>query len=207
MSWYVLTVGFARFFFRCKRIWCQHNQRTPSTRWVAWLQIMHSCSLAFCMWWAISCLLVLVGRHVSPSSGVGIVLEPFDWDYVLVAHVLIHEWDALGDPFPVCRFLKLSLLTVWGWKTKRTVFGRSLAVANPEVHLKAGDLFYLPIFWWHAVQGSIGRNMILNWWCQQHPYKDLPWDPPWLSIKKSLGAVDLEKSVVSNKRWLGLWVG
>ena len=82
-----------------------------------------------------------------------------------------------------------------------------MAVANPEVHLKAGDLFYLPIFWWHAVQGSIGRNMILNWWCQQHPYKDLPWYPPWLSIKKSLGAVDLEKSVVSNKRWLGLWVG
>ena len=41
-----------------------------------------------------------------------------------------------------------------------------------KVHLKAGDLFYLPIFWWHAVQGSIGRNMILNWWCQQHPYKE-----------------------------------
>jgi len=45
--------------------------------------------------------------------------------------------------------------------------------AQPQrVHLKAGDLFYLPIFWWHAVQGSIGRNMILNWWCLQHPYKD-----------------------------------
>ncbi|CAK9097405.1 unnamed protein product [Durusdinium trenchii] len=45
--------------------------------------------------------------------------------------------------------------------------------AQPQrVHLKAGDLFYLPIFWWHAVQGSIGRNMILNWWCQQHPYKE-----------------------------------
>jgi len=45
--------------------------------------------------------------------------------------------------------------------------------ARPQrVHLKAGDLFYLPIFWWHAVQGSIGRNMILNWWCQQHPYKE-----------------------------------
>lgn len=41
-----------------------------------------------------------------------------------------------------------------------------------KVHLKAGDLFYLPIFWWHAVQGSIGRNMILNWWCQQHPFKE-----------------------------------
>ena len=41
-----------------------------------------------------------------------------------------------------------------------------------RVHLKAGDLFYLPIFWWHSVQGSIGRNMILNWWCQQHPYKE-----------------------------------
>ena len=45
--------------------------------------------------------------------------------------------------------------------------------AQPQrVHLKAGDLFYLPIFWWHSVQGSIGRNMILNWWCQQHPYKE-----------------------------------
>ncbi|CAE7853163.1 kdm8 [Symbiodinium necroappetens] len=45
--------------------------------------------------------------------------------------------------------------------------------AQPQkVHLKAGDLFYLPIFWWHSVQGSIGRNMILNWWCLQHPYKE-----------------------------------
>jgi len=45
--------------------------------------------------------------------------------------------------------------------------------AQPQrVHLKAGDLFYLPIFWWHSVQGSIGRNMILNWWCQQHPFKE-----------------------------------
>eukprot|EP00440_Ansanella_granifera_P026970 gb/GFBE01029290.1/.p1 GENE.gb/GFBE01029290.1/~~gb/GFBE01029290.1/.p1 ORF type:complete len:624 (+),score=113.26 gb/GFBE01029290.1/:1-1872(+) len=44
--------------------------------------------------------------------------------------------------------------------------------ARPQrVHLKAGDMLYLPIFWWHAVQGSIGRNMILNWWCTQHPYK------------------------------------
>lgn len=44
-----------------------------------------------------------------------------------------------------------------------------------SVHLKAGDLFYLPIFWWHAVQGSIGRNMILNWWCQMHPDKEHYW--------------------------------
>eukprot|EP00931_Biecheleriopsis_adriatica_P032789 TRINITY_DN19088_c0_g4_i1.p1 TRINITY_DN19088_c0_g4~~TRINITY_DN19088_c0_g4_i1.p1 ORF type:complete len:632 (-),score=116.58 TRINITY_DN19088_c0_g4_i1:81-1976(-) len=40
-----------------------------------------------------------------------------------------------------------------------------------HVHLKAGEMLYLPIFWWHAVQGSIGRNMILNWWCSQHPHK------------------------------------
>jgi len=45
--------------------------------------------------------------------------------------------------------------------------------AKPQrVHLKAGDMFYLPIFWWHAVAGGMGRNMILNWWCQQHPEKE-----------------------------------
>lgn len=45
--------------------------------------------------------------------------------------------------------------------------------ARPQrVHLKAGDILYLPIFWWHAVQGSSRRNMILNWWCSQHPAKE-----------------------------------
>lgn len=40
-----------------------------------------------------------------------------------------------------------------------------------RVELKEGDLLYLPIFWWHAVQGGSGRNMILVWWCDIHPRK------------------------------------
>lgn len=44
--------------------------------------------------------------------------------------------------------------------------------ARPQrVELTAGDMFYLPIFWWHAVTGSLGRNMILNWWSEMHPDK------------------------------------
>lgn len=44
------------------------------------------------------------------------------------------------------------------------------------VTLHPGEMLYLPIFWWHAVQGSEGRNMILNWWCTIHPHKAQTWD-------------------------------
>jgi len=40
-----------------------------------------------------------------------------------------------------------------------------------QVDLEAGDMLYLPIFWWHQVSGSDERNMILNWWCDLHPQK------------------------------------
>jgi len=43
-----------------------------------------------------------------------------------------------------------------------------------RVDLKAGDVLYLPIFWWHAVTGGKNRNMILNWWCDMHPTKAEP---------------------------------
>mmetsp|Transcript_49977 Transcript_49977/g.154454 ORF Transcript_49977/g.154454 Transcript_49977/m.154454 type:complete len:528 (+) Transcript_49977:57-1640(+) len=39
------------------------------------------------------------------------------------------------------------------------------------VELEAGDMLYLPIFWWHGVTGGEGRNMILNWWSDMHPSK------------------------------------
>lgn len=32
-----------------------------------------------------------------------------------------------------------------------------------EVECKAGDLLYLPAFWYHCVEGGAGRNMIVNW--------------------------------------------
>ena len=32
-----------------------------------------------------------------------------------------------------------------------------------QVNLVAGDLLYLPACWWHCVEGSRERNMILNW--------------------------------------------
>ena len=47
-----------------------------------------------------------------------------------------------------------------------------LARARPlEVTLVAGDVLYLPACWWHCVEGSAGRNMILSHWYQLHPLK------------------------------------
>ena len=34
-----------------------------------------------------------------------------------------------------------------------------------------GDFLYLPALWWHCVEGSRERNMILNWWFAIHPAK------------------------------------
>ena len=47
-----------------------------------------------------------------------------------------------------------------------------VAHARPiEVNLVAGDVLYLPACWWHCVEGSKGRNMIINAWYQLHPRK------------------------------------
>ena len=40
-----------------------------------------------------------------------------------------------------------------------------------EVHLGPGDFLYLPACWWHCVEGSRERNMILNWWFAVRPEK------------------------------------
>ena len=49
---------------------------------------------------------------------------------------------------------------------------RGLAYASPvEVHLQAGDALYLPACWWHCVEGSRDRNMILSYWYGLHPRK------------------------------------
>lgn len=37
-----------------------------------------------------------------------------------------------------------------------------------EVNLRGGDALYLPACWWHCVEGSEERNMILSWWCKMH---------------------------------------
>lgn len=47
-----------------------------------------------------------------------------------------------------------------------------VAHAKPlEVRLGAGDCLYLPACWWHCVEGSRERNMILNWWFDVHANK------------------------------------
>lgn len=47
-----------------------------------------------------------------------------------------------------------------------------VAHARPlEVRLDAGDFLYLPACWWHCVEGSRERNMIINWWFAVHPRK------------------------------------
>ncbi|XP_065177492.1 uncharacterized protein LOC135808252 isoform X2 [Sycon ciliatum] len=35
------------------------------------------------------------------------------------------------------------------------------------VELNAGDLFFLPSYWWHEVT-SVGRNVAVNWWFRSH---------------------------------------
>ena len=40
-----------------------------------------------------------------------------------------------------------------------------------ECNLTPGDFLYLPACWWHCVEGSKERNMILNWWFNVSPYK------------------------------------
>ena len=37
--------------------------------------------------------------------------------------------------------------------------------------LQAGDVLYLPALWWHCVEGSRDRNMILSYWFDIHPHK------------------------------------
>jgi len=40
-----------------------------------------------------------------------------------------------------------------------------LARATPHaVTVERGDVLYLPCGWWHAVQGSRGRNLSINYW-------------------------------------------
>ena len=39
------------------------------------------------------------------------------------------------------------------------------------VELLQGDMLYLPAFWYHAVQGGDGFNVVLAWWAQVHPNK------------------------------------
>jgi len=47
-----------------------------------------------------------------------------------------------------------------------------LAQARPvEVNLGPGDVLYLPACWWHCVEGSADRNMILAWWFSMHADK------------------------------------
>ena len=52
------------------------------------------------------------------------------------------------------------------------LFAVLFAHATPiEINLRPGDLFYSPACWWHCVEGSRERNMILNWWFDLHPRK------------------------------------
>ena len=45
----------------------------------------------------------------------------------------------------------------------RATFPEMAGAAPLEVQLRAGDCLYLPACWWHCVEGSRERNMILNW--------------------------------------------
>ena len=53
----------------------------------------------------------------------------------------------------------------------RATFPRFAGARPIEVNLVAGDILYLPACWWHCVEGSWERNMIINWWMDLHPQK------------------------------------
>ena len=40
-----------------------------------------------------------------------------------------------------------------------------------RVELKAGDMLYLPMGWWHAVRGGNGPNVSVNYFYGQHQDK------------------------------------
>jgi hypothetical protein len=51
----------------------------------------------------------------------------------------------------------------------------TLEAATPHrASVHRGDVLYLPCGWWHAVQGSAGRNMSINYWFALHPHKLQP---------------------------------
>ena len=53
-----------------------------------------------------------------------------------------------------------------------------------EVEVHAGEILYLPVFWWHGVAGC-GRNLILNWWYEMRRDKRDPGTPVSRSSKRS----------------------
>jgi len=51
----------------------------------------------------------------------------------------------------------------------------ALADARPRVaEVRAGDVLYLPCGWWHAVRGSEGTNLSVNYWFELHADKADP---------------------------------
>lgn len=55
-----------------------------------------------------------------------------------------------------------------------TQFPRFLQTQPIRVEVNAGDILYLPIFWWHSVSSKDGQNVILNYWFDCHSDKLLP---------------------------------
>ena len=48
----------------------------------------------------------------------------------------------------------------------------ALAEARPlRALVREGDVLYLPCGWWHAVRGSEGRNLSVNYWFALHESK------------------------------------
>lgn len=61
----------------------------------------------------------------------------------------------------------------------RETFAKVAHASPREVNLQAGDILYLPACWWHCVEGSRERNMIVNWWmgeceCSTGPLRKRP---------------------------------
>ena len=51
----------------------------------------------------------------------------------------------------------------------------ALRQATPHtVTVRRGDVLYLPCDWWHAVRGSEGRNLSINYWFSLHESKRDP---------------------------------
>ena len=64
--------------------------------------------------------------------------------------------------------LPQAIPTPEGWKPFRPIVEKCTPI---EVEIKAGEILYLPICWWHGVTAGNESNMILNWWLGMHPTK------------------------------------
>ena len=64
------------------------------------------------------------------------------------------------------------------WKPDERKHPRFAEVRWLQVEVQAGDLLYIPAYWFHAIQSEGERNLVVNHWFAQLPEDRAPYDEP-----------------------------